>query len=52
MDINTVLGDYLYNYKTDATYMYSKSANKGIGGYVKVGATYDTYIYSGELIAA
>ena len=35
-DINTVLGDFLGNYKTDGTYMYSKSANKGIGGYVSV----------------
>lgn len=26
--------------------MYSKSANKGEGGYVKVGATFDTYVYS------
>jgi len=51
-DVNTVLGEYLANYRTDGTYMYSKSANKGMGGYVKVGATFDTYIYAGELIAA
>ena len=50
-DINTVLGEYLANYRTDGTYMYSKSANKGQGGYVKVGATYDSYEYAGELIA-
>lgn len=30
--------------------MYSKSANKGLGGYVKVGATFDTYEYSGNQI--
>lgn len=40
------LGDYLANYRTDGTYMYSKSANKGLGGYVKVGATFDTYEYA------
>ena len=50
-DINTVLGEYLANYRTDGTYMYSKSANKGDGGYVKVGATYDTYIYSGNQVS-
>ena len=47
-DINTVLGDYLANYKTMGTYMYSKSANKGAGGYIKVGATFDTYVYAGN----
>lgn len=45
-DINMVLGEYLANYRTDGTYMYSKSANKGQGGYVKVGATFDTYEYA------
>lgn len=50
-DINTVLGDFLGNYKTDGTYMYSKSANKGIGGYVSVGATFDTYIFGGNSIS-
>lgn len=49
-DINTVLGDYLGNYKTDGAYLYSKSANKGVGGYVTVGATYDTYIYAGNKV--
>ena len=50
-DINMVLGEYLANYKTDATYMYSKSANKGQGGYVKVGATFDTYEYAGNQVS-
>lgn len=45
-DINLVLGEYLANYKTMGTYMYSKSVNRGEGGYVKVGATFDTYVYS------
>lgn len=49
-DINTVLGEYLANYKTDGTFMYSKSANKGMGGYVKVGATFDTYEYAGNQV--
>ena len=50
-DINMVLGEYLANYKTDGTYMYSKSANKGLGGYVKVGATFDTYEYAGNQVS-
>ena len=50
-DINTVLGEYLANYKTMGTYMYSKSANKGQGGYIKVGATFDTYVYAGNQIS-
>lgn len=49
-DINMVLGEYLANFRTDGTYMYSKSANKGIGGYVTVGSTYDSYIYAGNQI--
>lgn len=28
--------------------MYSKSANKGFGGYIQVGATFDTYNFSGN----
>ena len=43
-DVNTVLGDYLANYKTDGAYMYSKSS----GDYVKVGATFDTYMWAGN----
>lgn len=50
-DINTVLGVYLAQYRTMGTYMYSKSANKGQGGYVKVGATFDTYQYAGNEIS-
>lgn len=49
-DVNMVLGEYLSNYRTDGTYMYSKSANKGAGGYIKVGATFDTYVYAGNQI--
>lgn len=50
-DVNLVLGEYLANYKVDATYMYSKSANKGFGGYVQVGATFDTYNFAGNQIS-
>ena len=50
-DINTVLGVYLAQYRTQGTFMYSKSANKGQGGYVKVGATFDTYEYAGNEIS-
>lgn len=45
-DIQLTLGEYLANFRTDGSYMYSKSANKGQGGYVKVGATFDTYEYA------
>lgn len=31
--------------------MYSKNANKGMGGYVKVGATFDTYEWAGNSIS-
>ena len=50
-DLQMTLGEYLSNYKTDGTYMYSKSANKGLGGYVKVGATFDTYEYAGNQVS-
>ena len=51
-DLQVTLGEYLNNAKTDGCYFYSKAANKGEGGYVKVGATYDTYRFGGELVAA
>lgn len=50
-DVNVVLGSYLADYRTDATYMYSKSAAGGRGGYVKVGATFDTFEYAGNQIS-
>lgn len=50
-DLQMTLGEYLANYRTDGTYMYSKSANKGLGGYVKVGATFDTYEYAGNQVS-
>lgn len=49
-DVNLVLGEFLSHYRTDGTFMYSKSANQGKGGYVKVGATYDTYEFAGNTI--
>lgn len=44
--MNLVLGQYLADAQTDGTYLYSKSANKGEGGYVKVGATFNTYEFA------
>ena len=49
-DVQNTLGEYLANFKTDGTYMFSKAANKGLGGYVKVGATFDTYEYAGNQV--
>jgi hypothetical protein len=49
-DINTVLSEYLADHRTDGTYLYSKSANKGDGGYVKVGATYNSYEFGGNVV--
>lgn len=49
-DINLVLGEYLANFRTDGTYMYSKEAKNGNGSYVKVGATYNSYEYSGNYV--
>lgn len=50
-DVNHVLGDYLANHRTDGAYLYSKSANKGMGGYVKVGATFDSYVFAGNEVS-
>lgn len=50
-DIQQTLGQYLANAKTDGCYMYSKSANKGEGGYIKVGATFNTYEMGGNEIS-
>lgn len=50
-DLQTTLGDYLANYRTNGTFLYSKSANKGQGGYVKVGATFSTYEYAGNEVS-
>lgn len=45
-DINGVLAEHLAQFKTDATYMWSKDAGK----YLKVGATFDSYEYLGNTI--
>lgn len=45
-DIQMGLGAYLFQFKTDGCYMYSKGAND----YVKVGATFDTYRFGGNEI--
>lgn len=51
-DMQLVLHKYLSDAKTDGTYMYSKAANKGGGGYIKVGNTFSTYEFAGKKIAA
>lgn len=50
-DIQSVLGEYLANFRTNGTYMYSKGADKGRGGYVKVGATFNSYEYAGNTVS-
>lgn len=50
-DMNLVLSSYLADRRTDGAYMYSKSANKGAGGYIKVGATFDTYEFAGNTVS-
>lgn len=49
--INDILLHFLADFHTEGTFMFSKSANKGTGGYVSVGNTFDTYIYAGRLVA-
>ena len=43
-DLQMSLGDFLAKYRTNGTYLYSKQAN----GYIKVGATFDTYEFGGN----
>lgn len=49
-DLQESLGKYLAGFKTDGCYLWSKGANKGEGGYVKVGATYNSYEMGGNTI--
>ena len=44
------LGKYLQDAKTDGAYLWSKKANGGVGGYVKVGASYNEYEFGGNSI--
>ena len=46
-DIQEVLGNYLADFRTDGAYMYSKSKD-GVGGYVKVGASFNSYVFAGN----
>lgn len=50
-DIQIGLGSFLVDAKTDGTYMYSRAKNGGEGGYVKVGATFNTYEFGGNKIS-
>lgn len=43
-EVQTVLGSWLKDFKTDGTYLYSKAAN----GYVDMGATYNSYEWAGK----
>lgn len=45
--LQSTLGDYLAKFRTQGTYLWSKAAN----GYVKVGATFDTYEYGGNTVS-
>lgn len=46
-DVQDTLSDYLAKFKTEGTYLYSKQAN----GYVKVGATFQTYEFAGNEVS-
>lgn len=46
-EVQTVLGSWLKDFKTDGTYLYSKAAN----GYVDMGATYNSYEWAGNKIS-
>lgn len=45
-DVQRVMGNWLRDYKTDGAAVYSKATN----GYVKLGATYDSYEFAGNTI--
>lgn len=49
-DLQITLSSYLSDHHTDGTYMYSMSQNKGLGKYVSVGATFDTYNFGGNQV--
>lgn len=46
-EVNETLGAWIRDYKTDGIFLYSKASN----GYVKLGATYDSYEVAGKLIS-
>lgn len=43
-DIQVALGSWIRDFKTDGLFLYSKASN----GYVKLGATYDSYSVAGK----
>lgn len=45
--VQTTLGDWLAKFKTEGTYLWSKEAS----GYVKVGATFQTYEFGGNQVS-
>lgn len=51
-DLQYTLSGFLADNKTDGAYLWSKAADKGNGGYVKVGATFNAYEYAGNFKVA
>ena len=49
--VQRVLGKYLADRKADGAYLWSEGGNKGQGQYVKVGNTFDSYEYGGNIIS-
>lgn len=46
-EVQSTLGAWIKDYHTDGIFLYSKASN----GYVKLGATYDSYEIAGKLIS-
>lgn len=49
-DLQYTLSGFLADNKTDGAYLWSKAANKGQGGYVEVGATFNAYEWAGNKV--
>lgn len=49
--VQRVLGNYLANRATDGAYLWSRGGNTGNSKYVKVGATFDSYEWGGNIIS-
>lgn len=47
---NQKLAKFLTDNKTDGAYLWSRKANGGTGGYIKVGATYNAYEWAGNTV--
>lgn len=49
-DIQLYLSGWLANFKPTDTYLWSKGENKGNGGYINVGATYQSFQFGGNIL--